>query len=150
MSEVRMELENLQAAASIAEKLKAIRRSISAFDPRDCTAKLKIFFRCGSGIEPAEYNTDMVLPVLRAYERDYEESLYKLGVKYGPSAENPWEKRKEVYRRVCLEIQMHPEFQNYLGAIRTGKKEFVVEFENKTTISSEDFLVFHDCVKNGR
>lgn len=150
MSAPSMELENLQKAAGIAEKLKAVRRHIAAYDPRDCTARLKIFFRCGSGIDPVEYSTDTVLPILRAYEQDYEGSLYKLGVKYGPSAENPWERRKEIYRRISLEIQMHPEFKNYLEAIRTGEKEFTDDFEKKTAISAEDFLVFHDCIKNGR
>lgn len=150
MSAPSMELGDLQKAAAIAEMLKAVRRHIAAYDPRDCTAELKIFFRCGSGIDPAEYSTDTVLPVLRVYERDYEAVLYKLGVKHGPSAENPWERRKEIYRRISLEIQMHPEFKNYLEAIRTGEKEFTDDFEKKTAISAEDFLVFHDCVKNGR
>ena len=149
MSAPIMELENLQKAAGIAEKLKAVRRSIAAYDPRDCTARLKIFFRNGSGIDPAEYSTNEALPALRAYERNCEDALYKLGVKYGPSAENPWERRKEIYRRIALEIQMHPEFKNYLEAIRTGEKEFSDDFEKKTAISAEDFLVFHDCVKNG-
>ena len=150
MSLPSMELGNLQKAAGIAEKLKSVRRSIAAYDPRDCTARLKIFFRTGSGIDPAEYSTNEVLCVLRAHERNCEDALYKLGVNYGPSAENPWERRKEIYRRIALEIQTHPEFKNYLEAIRTGEKEFTDDFEKKTSISAEDFLVFHDCVKNGR
>lgn len=150
MSGPSMELENLQKAAEIAKKLKAVRLHIALYDPRDCTAKLKIFFRCGSGIDPVEYSTDTVLPVLRVYERDYEGSLLKLGVKYGPSAENPWEKRQEIHRRIALEIQHHPEYRNYLEAIRKNEKEFTDDFEKTTAISAEDFLVFHDCVKNGR
>ncbi|GAN68301.1 hypothetical protein [Acetobacter orleanensis] len=150
MSAPSIELENLPKAVELAKKLKSIRLSISAYDPRDCKAKLKIFFRVGSGIDPVEYSTDKVLPVLRAHEQAYENELYKLGVKYGPSAENPWEKRKEIYNRISLEIQMHPEFKDYLEAIRTDKKEFTDKFENKTAISAPDFLVFHDCVKNGR
>lgn len=134
MSAPSMELENLQKAADVAEKLKAVRRIIAAYDPRDCSAKLKIFLRAGSGISPVQYSTDTVLPVLRAHEQAYENELYKLGVKYGPSAENPWEKRKEIYHRISLEIQMHPDFKNYLEAIRTGKKEFTNKFENETAI----------------
>ncbi|MFT8723665.1 MAG: hypothetical protein ABF759_14010 [Acetobacter malorum] len=149
MSGPSMELENLQKAAEIAKKLKAVRLHIAAYDPRDCTARLKIFSRCGSGIDPAEYSVNEALPTLRAYERNYEDSLYKLGAKYGPSAENPREKRQEIHRRIALEIQHHPEYRNYLEAIRKNEKEFMDDFEKKTAISAEDFLVFHDCVKNG-
>lgn len=145
-----MSMENLKKASELAAKLKDVRFSISVYDPRDCTAQLHVFFRNGSGIKSRAYLTDTVLPVLRAYEDKYETALYKLGVKCGPSAENPWERRKEIHHRVSLEIQMHPEFKNYLEAIRTGEKEFTDEFEKKTAISAEDFLVFHDCVKNGR
>lgn len=149
MSSVSMEMENLKKAVDIAEKLKAVRCHIAAYDPRNSMATLKIFFRHDSGISPAEYSTDTVLPVLRAYERDYEGSLYKLGVKYGPSAENPWEKRREIYHRIALEIQSHPEYRKYLEAIRKNEKEFTDDFEKKTAISAEDFLVFHDVTKNG-